>query len=278
MTMPQSLSHHQVLASTSRMAVLELLRSRGQALGVAEVARHVGLHQNTVRSHLDLLVESGYALRRRAAPHGPGRPRVVYEATTAPAGERSYQLLAEVLAQHLLATSERPGEAAAEAGRTWAGLTDLTDRRQPGAGHPTAGAAPAGEAAAMTTVVRLLGDIGFAPELSPDRMAISLHRCPFRELAERHPDVVCGAHLGMIQGALAELGAPVSATGLLPFVQPDLCIITLGRPGAVPRPGGSAGADQRADAGEPGAGAAPPGDPPRPSWPDDGGPASGEFP
>jgi len=40
------------------MAVLELLRSRRQPLGVGEVAQHVGLHQNTARSHLDLLVEA----------------------------------------------------------------------------------------------------------------------------------------------------------------------------------------------------------------------------
>ena len=220
------LSHHQVLASPSRVAVLDLLRSNESPLGVVEVAQHVGLHQNTVRSHLGLLVESGYALRRREAPSGPGRPRVVYEATAAPAGERNYQLLAEILAQHLLATSEHPGEAAVNAGRSWAGL--VTERR-PQAGD--AGSISAGPTSAdsLDTVVRMLGTIGFAPEVSPDRRAISLHRCPFRELAEKHPDVVCSAHLGMIQGALAKLDAPVVATGLLPFVQPELCVVTLGR-------------------------------------------------
>jgi predicted ArsR family transcriptional regulator len=99
-------------------------------------------------------------------------------------------------------------------------------------GGPSSGqgeAPPISEADAVSTVVRMLTNIGFAPELSADRRAISLHRCPFRELAEKHPDVVCGAHLGMIQGALAELGAPVRATNLLPFVQPELCIITLGQ-------------------------------------------------
>jgi hypothetical protein len=34
----------------------------------------------------------------------------------------------------------------------------------------------------------------------------------------------------MIQGALAELGAPVNAIRLLSFVEPDLCIATLDRP------------------------------------------------
>ena len=224
------LSHHQVLASTSRMAVLELLRSRAAPLGVGDVAQHVGLHQNTVRSHLDLLVDSGYVVRRTEAPRGPGRPRVVYEATAAPEGERNYRLLAEMLAQHLVATSERPGEAAANAGRSWAGLTG---QRHHG-GAEAVESTPISGDQAITAIVRMLGDIGFAPELSADGTAINLHRCPFRELAESHPDVVCGAHLGMVQGALAELGGPVSATRLLPFVQPDLCIITLARSAAAP--------------------------------------------
>jgi len=216
-------SYHQVLASASRQAVLELLRSRAQPLGVGEVARHVGLHQNTVRFHLDLLVDAGYAIRRSDAPKGPGRPRVVYEATDATDGERNYRLLAEVLAQHIVTTSPRPGEAAASAGRTWAGSTK---RRHLGAGAVTA---PISADAAIAEVVRMLGDIGFAPEVSSDATAINLRRCPFRELAESNPEVVCGAHLGMIQGALAEMGAPVSATRLLPMVQPDLCIATLKR-------------------------------------------------
>jgi len=219
------MSHHQLLASTSRMAVLELLRSRAQPLGVGEVAQYVGLHQNTVRSHLDLLADSGYAIRRTEPPRGRGRPRVVYEATAAPDGERNYQLLAEMLAQHLLATSESPGEDAVNAGRTWAGLTERLQRGSEG----TAASPPVSEEVAIGTVVRMLGDIGFAPELSSDGTFINLHRCPFRELAESNPEVVCGAHLGMIQGALAALGAPVSATRLLSFVQPDLCIATLTR-------------------------------------------------
>ena len=215
-----------MLASISRMAVLELLRSCAQPLGVAEVAQHVGLHQNTVRSHLDLLVDSGYAIRRKEAPHGPGRPRVIYEATAAPDGERNYRLLAEVLAQYLVATSERPGEAAVNAGRSW---VESTGRGKHGDGAETTATPPVSDEAAITAVVRMLGDSGFAPELSADGTSINLHRCPFRELAVSHPDVVCGAHLGIIQGALADLGTLVSATRLLPFVTPGLCVTTLAR-------------------------------------------------
>jgi predicted ArsR family transcriptional regulator len=223
------LSHHQVLASASRMAVLELLRSRAEPFGVVEVAQHVGLHQNTVRSHLDLLVDSGYVIRRSEAPKGPGRPRVVYQATAAPDGERNYRLLAEVLARHIDATSERPAEAAVNAGRSWAGSTERRPQGDDGAGGGTPASPPISEEAAVAEVVRMLGDSGFAPALSADGTSINLHRCPFRELAVIHQDVVCGTHLGILQGALAELGTTVSATRLLPFVTPGLCVATLTR-------------------------------------------------
>jgi len=180
----------------------------------------------------DLLVHSGYAIRRSEAPSGPGRPRVVYEATAAPDCEGSYRLLAEVLAQYLEANSARPGEAAVEAGRSWVGSGRRTQNGREGTEEAVA--PPASEDAAITEVVRVLGDIGFAPELSADGTSIYLHRCPFRELAQSQPDVVCRAHLGMIQGALVEVGAPVSATRLLPFVEPDLCITTLTRRSGLP--------------------------------------------
>jgi predicted ArsR family transcriptional regulator len=219
------LTRHKVLSSISRAAVLELLRSRAEPLGVVEVAEHVGLHQNTVRSHLDLLVESGFAIRRSEPPSRPGRPRVVYEATAAPGGESDYRLLAEILAHHL-AADERPGLAAVNAGQSWA-MSHW--RKESGEGDGSTARPRLSEDDAIAAVVKMLGDTGFAPQVSPDGTSIYLHRCPFRDLAATQQDVVCGAHLGIIQGALAELGGLVSATRLLPFVTPGLCVATLTR-------------------------------------------------
>ncbi|HEY8951402.1 MAG TPA: hypothetical protein VIP78_02435, partial [Candidatus Dormibacteraeota bacterium] len=58
---------------------------------------------------------------------------------------------------------------------------------------------------------------------------ILLHRCPFREVAESNQQVVCAVHLGMLKGALTEMGAPLEATRLDPFVEPTLCVAHLGR-------------------------------------------------
>jgi predicted ArsR family transcriptional regulator len=70
--------------------------------------------------------------------------------------------------------------------------------------------------------------IGFAPETRAGHTRqIRLHHCPFREVAVDHRDVVCAIHLGLMQGLLAELDAPVDAERLEPFVEPTLCIAHL---------------------------------------------------
>jgi predicted ArsR family transcriptional regulator len=79
--------------------------------------------------------------------------------------------------------------------------------------------------------VKLLDDIGFQPELTQDGSAIKLYHCPFHELARSQPDVVCNVHLGLLRGALRQLGAPAGATRLIPFVTPQLCVVEMG-----PRP------------------------------------------
>jgi predicted ArsR family transcriptional regulator len=70
------------------------------------------------------------------------------------------------------------------------------------------------------------------PELvqSGKRREIWLRHCPFREVAEAHRDVVCAVHLGLMQGALAEMRAPLTADRLEPFVEPSLCVARLGEP------------------------------------------------
>ena len=54
-----------------------------------------------------------------------------------------------------------------------------------------------------------------------------MHRCPFHDLAEQYPDVVCAAHRGLISGALEELGSPLGVAELEIFVEPDLCVARL---------------------------------------------------
>ena len=226
-----------------------MLRAHDGGLAVNDLAPALGLHPNTVRAHLDVLTRTGHVSRRTDARNTPGRPRDLYEATGAATGDRNYQLLARVLATRLTELSEDPTAEAVEGGRRWSeheavGEPVGPDRSAPvGIGAEpvgTDGGAPPAYRDALAPVLRMLRLNGFAPQLSPDASAIQLHHCPFRELAEEHPGIVCGAHLGLIQGALVTSGVNVTATRILPFVQPDLCLAELtrgdpGNPGSRPR-------------------------------------------
>jgi predicted ArsR family transcriptional regulator len=59
------------------------------------------------------------------------------------------------------------------------------------------------------------------------RYRLCLRQCPFREVAQQHQDVVCALHLGLMQGALAQMRAPVTADRLEPFAEPGLCVAHL---------------------------------------------------
>jgi predicted ArsR family transcriptional regulator len=86
-----------------------------------------------------------------------------------------------------------------------------------------------GDGEAVERLLALLAEIGFEPELEQGTRArrILMRPCPFLELARTHQDVICPIHLGLMRGALAELGSKTRATKLEPFVRPDLCVARL---------------------------------------------------
>ena len=218
-----------MLSGASRVAVLEVLRSSDGPMDVLAIAELVGLHGNTVRWHLDQLVEAGLVESDVQVRATPGRPRLLFCAVTAPAAktEGTYKLLAEVLAKGIHDGGPEPGSVAAEAGRRWGHEIGLR-------GGLTA--EPIDSAGAVARVVALLGDVGFAPTIGEVRghgpggardtaTVIEVHACPFYDVAREHPDVICAVHLGLIQGALDQMQAPPVALRLEPLVRPDLCLV-----------------------------------------------------
>ena len=204
-----------------RHQILEAIYRSPAPLGASEIAAQVGIHPNTARFHLGALMAEGVIERTVEEPCGPGRPRVVYRARPGMArgGERRYQLLAEILLGCLPETAS--GHAAADAGHAWGE-------------HVIGRAAPfqqVSQAEAVSRVLMLLDELAFAPETlatGDDLPArVRLRHCPFLELAEHHRDIICPLHLGLIQGAFAGLASPVTATELIPFAEPDACVVHL---------------------------------------------------
>jgi predicted ArsR family transcriptional regulator len=199
---------HRARGHQARVRLLRLLDEHGP-LDVHELGERLGLRPNGVRRHLALLTRAGLvaAAPGDSLPGRPGRPRLRY----APTGDRvGYPLLADMLAG-ALARGGDPDAVEAEGAR-WG-------RRLVG---------PDGD-----TLIALLDRLGFAPEAtaSDDGVRVDIHRCPFIETARAHPGVVCSLHLGLMRGALAELGEPLEAQRLDPLVEPTLCVGHLRRTG-----------------------------------------------
>jgi len=185
---------HRALGSPSRVRLLEVLREQDGPLDARELSERTALHPNTVRSHLARLEEAGLVRSEAEQSGRRGRPRIVFSAAPAAAAEEEgYRIVADALADALL-------------------------RRKP-------------QAEPVEKVVGLLDELGFAPQLEDEAggRRILMRRCPL--LHEGGPDttVVCTAHLGLIEDVLAELGATEEVTGLEPFAEPSLCVLSLRR-------------------------------------------------
>ena len=210
-----------VSLSPPRAAVLDLLAQQTTPCTVGALAASLRQHTNTVREHLDGLVEAGLVERTRAASRGRGRPAWLYAAVAggpAARGAREYAGLATALAAQIARSAADPTADAVEAGRGWG--RDLV--RQ--ADLPRA----VSDRAAREEVVELFADLGFAPDVDEGNGVVHLRRCPLLEAAHRYPGVVCGVHLGMTQGAMEELGVDPGGATLEPFAERGACLLRLG--------------------------------------------------
>ena len=205
--------------------MLERLRSSDEPQSAVELGVALGLHVNTVRAHLSILEEAELVSAETEHRGRAGRPRRLFTAVPADA-EDEHALLAAALASSLEPLPDGDALAAA-AGRSWGRV--LIERLEPGR-QPD-------EDVCIDRVAQLLRRRGFQPERSDADLV--MHRCPFRELAERYPRVVCSLHAGLIGGALEELEAPVALEELQPWVSPSTCVARLVRR-STPAPAASA--------------------------------------
>jgi len=214
---PAETARHRALAGERRARIVAELEAAPEGLDAAELGRRVGLHANTVRWHLRLLGGAGLVVSRAESRSTPGRPRVLYFAGDDAAGadaREEYRLLATVLAETL--AREQGGPAASErAGRAWGAALAGGGRR-------------GGDA--LETVVGILAEQGFEPEAGDS--AIAMRRCPFHDLAEATPEVVCAVHRGLIGGALRELASPLRIAALEIFPRPSECVARLAPSGS----------------------------------------------
>ncbi|MSS83245.1 helix-turn-helix domain-containing protein [Actinomycetaceae bacterium WB03_NA08] len=193
-------NRHAALASSVRREIIEELALSG-SLTAQELGKQLDLHVNTVRFHLQMLVDAGLVETQSQVLPRRGRPKHLYSVVP-DREETAIAEMVEVMAEVMDSPHPIDDEALVEAGRRWGErLEECGD------------------------VVRVLDTLGFAPEESGS--TIALRQCPFKKAGQRHPQIVCQIHLGMVRQMMSK-ERPGAHVTLLPLVEPDLCLIKVG--------------------------------------------------
>ena len=183
------------LADETRYAMYRELATATAPLGAHDLAERLGLHPNTVRLHLERLREAGLVDMDSVHRGKVGRPQHVYSLAPGAPG-LGFDPPAHVLLAGLMASlAERAGagvDHAAAAGRAW-------------------GAEAARRVRSRSCVQALTGEmdrLGFEPDLEQvnGTASVAFLRCPFRELAEAYPELVCNLHRGICEGVVEQVG------------------------------------------------------------------------
>lgn len=177
------------LGDNTRFAIYEELAA-GVPRTTLEVAESLGLHPNTVRPHLERMRDVGLLQVEVDNRGSVGRPQHRYSvAPDAPSlglEPPSWQVLARMLADVAAFMAPEPDDVAAMG---WDQGRQAAERR---ARRPCTAA-----------LMDALAELGFEPSTETDDgsvTSIAFTACPFRDLAEAYPDVVCNLHRGFIEG------------------------------------------------------------------------------
>ena len=178
------------LAQPTRARLFALLSESGHPAGTAELAEHLGLHPNGVRTHLERLQQSGLVvharpLQRRGRP--PDAWMIAPDARPGGRAPSAYQDLGRWLARAL---GTGPGAL---------GSIERTGRQ---IGHEL----PAAGAPHDPDVLQCrLAALGFEPTVTlrgDDRLTLRLRNCPYRTAVHENQPAVCALHKGITRGLL----------------------------------------------------------------------------
>ncbi|MGB0111587.1 MAG: helix-turn-helix domain-containing protein [Ilumatobacteraceae bacterium] len=202
-SVPPQLDLLKALGDNTRYAIyLELARSP-RPLATADISESLGLHPNTVRPHLERMREAGLLDVAVGGRGDVGRPQhrysIAHDAPSLGFEPPTMPMLARMVLS-MAARLEAGADDAEFVGRA-EGAARATSYQQ----------APS----TLEALVADLDRLGFDPLVteSPDdddAAVVAFANCPFSELAEQHPDLVCGLHRGLVAGFVAEMGDAVT--------------------------------------------------------------------
>ena len=213
------------LGDNTRYAIyLEVARA-AMPLSTAAVADSLGLHPNTVRPHLERMRDVGLLEVESVSRGEVGRPQHRWSLSPdapslgfePPAMPMLARMLVGVAAaagagsEEAAAIGREQGRAAgAEAAAVVAELDDPDDRA----------------AVCLAALVDELARLGFDPAVADDGAEVAFARCPFAELAQEHPQLVCHLHRGLIEGFVDAVGG-LAVAGFGTLVDRAPCRVSL---------------------------------------------------
>jgi predicted ArsR family transcriptional regulator len=204
----QAMAALALLADELRQRLYRFVAAQPHPVTRDQAAAAAGISRKLAAFHLDKLTAAG--LLETAAPDpasrrpGPGRaPKAYRPAATEVAvsvPQRRYDLLGEVLAQAIVAdgpasTTRHTAQQLARDRGVALGERVRAERRL----------GRLGPERALTVASELLGACGYAPVRAPTQLQLLLRNCPFRQLARRAPELVCGLNQEFLAGLLAGL-------------------------------------------------------------------------
>jgi len=198
------------ISSYSRVRILHLLfeastsPSRAHCT-IGELCEATGLHPNTVREHLQRLIEGGYVVQATEHRTTRGRPRVLYNVATGAPDASS-------------PVAKQKADGAARRGDL---LRRMLQSDPSGLGQRAT--------YQLDALVEHLEESGFEPVIDEDRLTVELTPCPHAAARPEHRPVLCQVHLGLMQGVLAQAGGPLTARCVRSATLPAECTVELGR-------------------------------------------------
>lgn len=213
--------HTSASLSRERQVILKALRGWESPIRVRDLADHLVLHENTIREHLEGLVDSAHVERVPLISSGRGRPSYGYRARKDFVAQvepeaRDYATLALVLARQLAAISGDKRSFAILAGEDWA-KQFINIEPQEFKNKKTI----------RSRIFEILESLGYSPKPNSKRNLIQLRTCPFLSAAQLEPEIICSVHLGLVRGLVAQAGFNPEGVELIPFAEPGSCRLSL---------------------------------------------------
>ncbi|MEV7632278.1 ArsR family transcriptional regulator [Microbacterium sp. NPDC089318] len=190
------------ISSYSRVRILHLVQERPERT-IGELCEATDLHANTVREHLQRLIEGGYVIQTTEHRTTRGRPRTLYSAATG-APEASSPIAREKVAE------------AARRGDVMRRVLSEPDSEL-------------GREATyqLDALIEHLEESGFEPIVDEARMTVELTPCPHAASSPEHRPMLCQVHLGLMQGVLTQASGPIAAECVRAAQRPEECTVQL---------------------------------------------------